>query len=309
MRKLMLTAVCLSLAMVASNSHAWWGYTKTKYPIVLVHGVTGFDTLGGLVNYFHKVPYNLERDGAKVYTVSVSFVNSSEARGEQLANFISGLGESKVNLMAHSQGAPTSRVAASIIPNKIASITSINGVNYGSKVADVIRNVIPPGSSVEGGANAIANAFGNIVGALSSSNNPQDGIAALETLTTSGTIALNNALGWKGVNPTYCQASSENVSINGNNIKMYSWSGKTPWTNVLDPADAFLLITSNAFDSGEDNDGLVASCATKMGKVISTRYQLNHVDAINHLFGVRSVWTNPISLYRSQANRLKNQGL
>jgi len=309
MRKLMLTIVCLSLAMAASNSHAWWGYTKTKYPIVLVHGVTGFDTLGGLVNYFHKVPYNLERDGAKVYTVSVSFVNSSEARGEQLANFISGLGESKVNLMAHSQGAPTSRVAASIVPNKVASITSINGVNYGSKVADVVRKVIQPGSSVEGGANAIANALGNIVGELSSSNNPQDGIAALETLTTSGTIALNDALGWKGVNRTYCSGSSENVTISGNTIKMYSWSGKTPWTNVLDPADAFLLITSKAFGWGEDNDGLVAACATKMGKVISTSYELNHVDAINHLFGVRSVWTNPISLYRSQANRLKNKGL
>ncbi len=309
MRKLMFTLMCLSLAVATSNAHAWWGYTKTKYPIVLVHGVTGFDTIGGLINYFHNVPYNLERDGAKVYTVSVSFVNSSEVRGEQLANFISGLGESKVNLMAHSQGAPTSRVAASIVPHKIASITSINGVNYGSKVADVIRGYIQPGSYVEGGANAIANALGDIVDELSDSNNPQDGVAALETLTTNGTIALNNALGWKGVNPTYCSGSTEDVSISGNNIKMFSWSGKTPWTNVLDVADAFLLITSAAFNPGENNDGLVASCATKMGKVISTTYELNHVDAVNHLFGIHSIWTDPVSLYRSQANRLKNKGL
>ena len=308
MRKLMFTMMCLSIAMAASISQAGT-YTKTKYPIVLVHGVTGFDTLGGLINYFHKVPYNLERDGAKVYTVSVSFANSSEVRGEQLANFISGLGVSKVNIMAHSQGAPTSRVAASIVPNKIASITSINGVNYGSKVADVVRGVIQPGSWVAGGLDAIANALGGIVGGLSSSNNPQNGVAAMETLTTRGTIALNDALGWKGVSRTYCNGSSENVSISGNNIKMYSWSGKTPWTNALDPADAFLLITSKAFKRGENNDGLVASCATKMGKVISTTYQLNHVDAINHLFGVRSIWTNPISLYRSQANRLKKKGL
>jgi len=308
MRKLIFTMMCLSLTMAASVSNAST-YTKTKYPIVLVHGVTGFDTLGGLINYFHKVPYNLERSGGKVYTVSVSFANSSEVRGEQLANFISGLGESKVNIMAHSQGAPTSRVAASIIPNKIASITSINGVNYGSKVADVVRGIIEPGTWTAGGLNAIANALGGLVGELSSSNNPQDGVAAMETLTTRGTIALNDALGWKGVSRTYCSGSSENVSISGNNIKMFSWSGKTPWTNALDPADAFLLITSNAFKWGEDNDGLVASCATKMGKVISTTYQLNHVDAINHLFGVRSIWTNPISLYRSQANRLKNKGL
>ncbi|MFT7185307.1 MAG: triacylglycerol lipase [Pseudohongiellaceae bacterium] len=308
MRNLLTAIVCLTTVLVSINTHAST-YTKTKYPIVLVHGVTGFDTLGGLINYFHKIPYNLERSGAKVNTVSVSFVNSSEKRGKQLADYISGLGVSKVNIMAHSQGAPTARVAASIIPNKIASITSINGVNYGSKVADVLTGVIRPGSWIAGGADAIAIALGNVVDKLSSSNNPQDGLAALETLTTRGTTNLNNALGWKGVNRTYCRGSSENVSINNNNIKMYSWTGKSPTSNVLDVTDAFLYITSKAFKRGEANDGLVAACATKMGRVISTSYNLNHIDAINHLFGIRSLWTNPISLYRSQANRLKNAGL
>ena len=67
-------------------SHA--NYTQTRHPIVLVHGVTGFNTLGGLINYFHTIPWNLERSGAKVYTASVSFVNSSEQRGQQLANYV-----------------------------------------------------------------------------------------------------------------------------------------------------------------------------------------------------------------------------
>ena len=142
MRKLLLALVCTSIAIAAPFASAST-YTKTKYPIVLVHGVTGFNTLGGLINYFHTIPYNLERSGAKVYSASVSFVNTSEARGQQLATYVSGLGYSKVNLMAHSQGAPTSRVTASIIPNKIASITSINGVNYGSKVADVVSGLLP----------------------------------------------------------------------------------------------------------------------------------------------------------------------
>jgi triacylglycerol lipase len=291
-----------------SSAHA--GYTSTKYPIVLVHGVAGFDTVGGLINYFHNVPWNLERSGAKVYTTSVSFVNSSEARGQQLANFVSGLGESKVNLMAHSQGAPTSRVAASIIPNKIASVTSINGVNYGSKVADVVRGIIPPGSWVEGGANAIANAVGNIVNELTNSNNPQEGVEALKTLTTDGTLALNAALGWKGVDRyNHCTGSSVNVNISGNNIKMYSWGGKTMWTNALDPLDIFFTITSKAFNFGEKNDGLVSSCSQRMGQVISTNYRLNHGDAVNHLFGVHHIFQEPISIYRKQANRLKNAGI
>jgi len=308
LRKLLLALVCTSIAIAAPFATAST-YTKTKYPIVLVHGVTGFNTIGGLINYFHTIPYNLERSGAKVYSASVSFVNTSEARGQQLATYISGLGQSKVNIMAHSQGAPTSRVTASIIPNKIASITSINGVNYGSKVADVVSGLLPPGSFVLGGANAIANALGDVVNALSGSNNPQSGVGALSTLTTNGTIALNNALGWKGVNPTYCQGSSENINISGNNIKMFSWTGDRVLTNALDLVDPLLGITSLAFKPWEQSDGLVATCATKMGKVISTSYSMNHVDAINHLFGVRSIWTNPVSLYRSQANRLKGKGL
>jgi triacylglycerol lipase len=308
LRKLLLALVCTSIAIAAPFASAST-YTKTKYPIVLVHGVTGFNTIGGLINYFHTIPYNLERSGAKVYSASVSFVNTSEARGQQLATYISGLGQSKVNIMAHSQGAPTARVTASIIPNKIASITSINGVNYGSKVADVVSGLLPPGSFVLGGADAIANALGNVVNALSGSNNPQSGVGALQTLTTNGTIALNNALGWKGVNPTYCQGTSENVNISGNNIKMFSWTGDRVYTNVLDLVDPFLAITGLAFAPWEQSDGLVATCATKMGKVISTSYAMNHVDAINHLFGVRSIWTNPVSLYRSQANRLKGKGL
>lgn len=308
MRKFIIPLVAICCATLSAPTFAWWGYTKTKHPIVLVHGVTGFSTIGGLINYFHEVPWNLERDGAKVYTASVSFVNGSEQRGQQLANYINSLGESKVNLMAHSQGAPTSRVTASLIPHKIASITSINGVNKGSKVADVVRGIIPPGSAVEGGAQAIANALGDIINALSNSNNPQDGVAALETLTTPGTTALNNALGWKGVNRTACSGTNEDVWISGNKIKFFSWTGDNVWTNWADISDPFLGITSAAFGS-EPNDGLVGVCSTKMGNVIGTHYDMNHVDAINHLFGARSAWTDPVSLYRSQANRLKNRGL
>ncbi|HBC32799.1 MAG TPA: alpha/beta hydrolase, partial [Marinobacter adhaerens] len=76
---------------------------------------------------------------------------------------------------------------------RIASITSIDGVNKGSKVADVVRGILPPGSYVEGGANAIANALGDLINALSGADNPQNGLAALETLTTPGTTSLNDA--------------------------------------------------------------------------------------------------------------------
>ena len=237
------TAVVLGLALLSASFSSHAGYTQTRHPIVLVHGVTGFNTIGGLVNYFHTIPWNLERSGAQVYSASVSFVNSSEQRGQQLANYVNSLGHSKVNLMAHSQGAPTSRVTAALIPHRIASITSIDGVNKGSKVADVVRGILPPGSYVEGGANAIANALGDLINALSGADNPQNGLAALETLTTPGTTSLNDALGWKGVNRNSCAGTSEDVWIDGNRIKFFSWTGRGVWTNAFDITDPFLGIT------------------------------------------------------------------
>ena len=58
-------------------------YTKTKYPIVLVHGVLGFDSLLGM-DYFYGIPAELQRSGAQVYVAQVSPADSYERRGEQL---------------------------------------------------------------------------------------------------------------------------------------------------------------------------------------------------------------------------------
>jgi triacylglycerol lipase len=303
------TATLAALAL-AGAVEAQASYTKTKYPIVLVHGVTGFDTIGGLINYFHTIPWNLERDGAKVYVASVAALNDSEQRGAELARQIvpwATANGGKVNLMGHSQGSPTSRVAASLRPDLVASVTSINGVNKGSKVADVIRGVIPANGLIEGGANAIAVALGSVINLLSGSSNPQNGVAALGTLTTPGTAALNGRHPWGVNNASYCAKSTEVHNVRGNNIRYFSWTGNTSYTNVLDVVDPFLAITGLVFGS-EKNDGLVGVCSTYLGQVLGDSYSMNHVDAINHLFGIRG-WTEPVSLYRQHANRLKNKGI
>lgn len=295
--------LCISTLLVSVSAQA--NFTRTKYPIVLVHGFSGFSSIGGLIGYFHTVPFNLRRSGATVYTPSVSAFNSSEVRGEQLANFLTSLPESKFNLIGHSQGSPTSRVAASLVPNRVASVTSVNGVNRGSKVADVLLGVVPAGV----GQNLVAgilNSAGSLINFFSGSNNSQNALASAESLTTASTLRLNQALGNKGISNS-CRSLSENVNINGRNIKMFSWSGNRPLTNIFDITDGFLGATSLAFGS-ERNDGLVSVCSARLGRVISTTFQMNHVDAINHLFGVRG-FTNPVTLYRTHANRLRNKNL
>ena len=308
MRQLKLSLLLLCALIIGAPSSALASYTDTKHPIVLVHGVSGFDTVGGLVNYFHTVPWQPERSGATVHTASVSFVNNSWTRGEQLRNYLYTLPGQKFNLIGHSQGAPTSRVTAHLVPQKVASVTSVNGVNKGSKVADVVRGILPPNSSIEGGVSAIAEALGGLINALTGSDNPQDGVAALETLTTPGTNAINEATQWRGVNRGSCAGTRETYTINGNPVRYFSWGGSGQWTSGIDATDPFLATTGLVF-GGQKNDGLVSTCSQKLGNVIGTHYHMNHIDAVNHLFGLRSIWTNPVSLYRSHANRLKNRGL
>jgi triacylglycerol lipase len=55
---------------------------KTHYPILLVHGLFGFERIGG-VQLFHDVKQALRDAGASVFVPFVSATHSNEVRGEQ----------------------------------------------------------------------------------------------------------------------------------------------------------------------------------------------------------------------------------
>lgn len=283
-------------------------YTKTEYPIVLVHGIFGFDTVLG-IDYFYRIPYALSKDGATVYTTAVSAANSSELRGEQLLAQVEQIlalsGAEKVNLFAHSQGAQTARYVASVRPDLVASVTSIGGVNWGSPVADVVRKKVPEGSVSETLAAGAANALATVIDWFSGNDDlPQDALEGLEVLTTEGTLAFN-AKYPEGVPAQYC-GSGDLVASNG--VYYFSWSGTRPLTNVFDPLDGPMFATSLLIN--EPSDGLVSQCSSHLGYVIKDNYRMNHIDEINHTFGIHHLFeTDPITIFRQQANRLKNLGL
>jgi len=92
-------------------------------------------------------------------------------------------------------------------------------------------------------------------------------------------------------------------------VYYFSWSGATPYTNIFDPADPFLAVTSIAF-GGAKNDGLVASCSSHLGRVIRDDYWMNHLDEVNQMVGITHLFeTSPVTLFRQHANRLKGMGL
>jgi triacylglycerol lipase len=303
---LMLCVICLPYSAAQAGT-----YAKTKYPIVLVHGLFGFDDLLW-VDYFYKVPHKLSNNGALVYTATVSPANATEVRGEQLLAYIDAVlahsGAEKVNLIGHSHGGPTIRYAASIAPEKVASVSSVAGVNWGSPVADLVRDSIEDDSALEGVAATVVNAFANVLELLSGSGIsqlPTDSIAALEALTTEKTIEFNQRYP-EGMPSAYCANDGDMLADNG--VYYFSWSGGSTYTNIFDIADPALALTGLAFS--ESNDGLVSSCSSHLGYVIKDNYRMNHLDEVNQTFGITHLFeTDPVQVFLRQANRLKSLGL
>lgn len=284
------------------------GYTQTRHPIVLVHGLLGFDSLLGIYDYFYGIPGDLRSGGARVYLADVSASNSSTLRGEQLIRQLDTLkalyGHGKFNLIGHSHGGPTIRYVASVRPDLVASITSIGSPHTGSAVADGLGVIAPPGSIAESLAAGFVSALSTLIELLSGSDDPQDALAALHSLNSAG-AAQFNALHPQGMPSSSCGQGASVV----NGIRYYSMGGTSVSTNWFDIGDP-LLIAGSLFFGWESNDGLVGRCSTHLGVVLKDNYPWNHLDEVNQMFGLRGLFTpSPASVYRAHANRLKNAGL
>src|SRR5689334_18931076 len=153
-------------------------YTKTKYPIVLEHGLGGFDELFGVYSYWFGIVGELEDGGATVFTTTVSQFNSTEARGEQLIDQIETItaitGKPKVNLIGHSHGGLDVRYVAAVRPDLVASVSSVATPHKGAALADYLRANVANGSFTGNVVAYFANSLGTVIGLLTGHTNPQD---------------------------------------------------------------------------------------------------------------------------------------
>ncbi|HEX4940650.1 MAG TPA: triacylglycerol lipase [Candidatus Kapabacteria bacterium] len=282
------------------------GYTRTRYPIVLIHGMALFDDMLG-VSGWYSIPRQLRKGGANVFVLQVSALNTTELRGEQAARQIETIlattGAEKVNLIGHSHGSPTARYLAGVYPHYVASVTSVHGVNWGTPVADAMQQDLAERNLSGRLFKGVMSAWGALVNVLSGDPLPQSYPLEIEALTTAKALAFN-AQYPDGMPQQYCGDGAPVV----NGIHYFSWTGNRVMTNLADLADYGLLASAALMD--EPNDGLVPVCATYLGQVIRDNYRMNHIDAIDHLFGLHSSKdTDPPVVYRQQANRLQQLGL
>jgi len=318
MKNNLLGLITACLLFTASQSHAGWfsdyfSYTKTKHPIVLVPGIFAFDSIA-IVDYWYQIPSAIESRGGKVYVAKINAFENSAQRGETLIAQMEEIKAasngkvSKFNLMGHSQGGMTSRYVMSVRPDLVASVTTMATPHQGSPLADMVTDIAPQ-ESIQGVMfEVFANAVGDLVNLLSDNKKDDSDIYnMLGEFNAAGAAEFNNTYPI-GLPEASCGNGPSQVTIAGNTIKTYSWGGTGHLTGGLDISDPLFAITGLAFDGG--NDGVTGQCSSHFGEVIRDDYFMNHLDINNHVLGLVSILeTNPKTLFKNHANRLKNAGL
>ncbi|WP_111884168.1 MULTISPECIES: esterase/lipase family protein [unclassified Acinetobacter] len=315
-----LLCATLLASMAVTQTHAELGiqqattkkvidnYAETQYPLVFVHGMFGFNRLGGAVfglDYWYQVLPDLASHKATAFATQISPLESIEVRGEQLLDQVEQVvaitGKHKVNLIGHSHGGPTARYIAGVRPDLVASVSTVAGTNDGSPVADLVQSV----PILNGVLATVMDALMTpVINFAQQSNLPSNFKASIYSMSQPGVKAFNAKFPL-GMPTTKC-ADGPNVA---NGISFYSWTGISNTTNLLDPDTIFTAMGPIAF-SGQPNDGLVSQCSSKLGKTIRDNYKWNHFDEVNQVLGLKGLFApDPVSVYRQHANRLKLQGL
>ena len=120
---------------------------KTKYPILLVHGVFFRDV--PWFNYWGRIPKALETNGARIYygkhESAASVADSAAELTARIKWIVKESGCEKVNIIAHSKGGLDCRYALHRLDAAayVASLTTVNTPHRGCMFADYLLEKVP----------------------------------------------------------------------------------------------------------------------------------------------------------------------
>ena len=164
---------------------------KTKYPIVLVHGVFFRDSR--FFNYWGRVPNILKLHGATIYygkhQSALTVKESARELASRIKLIVERSGCEKVNIIAHSKGGLDCRYAISEfgMAPYVASLTTVNTPHRGCLFAERLLDAIP--SNVQ---NKVAKAYNVTLTALG--DETPDFLAAVADLTADACMKRNEIL-------------------------------------------------------------------------------------------------------------------
>lgn len=260
----------------------------TKYPILMVHGVFFRDSK--LLNYWGRIPGELEKNGAQIYygnhSSAASVAGSAKELDARIREIVQETGCEKVNVIAHSKGGLDCRYALSEFGTDefVASLTTINTPHHGCKFADYLLTEIPKKQQ-----QMVAQSYNYALEKIGDSN--PDFIAAVGDLREKACLLLNEKL--HDSKKVYCQSVGSKLNRPSN--------GRFP-LNL-----SYHLVKS--FDG--NNDGLVGEESCAWGQdfqfiTVKGRRGISHADMIDLNrenfpgFDVREFYVNLVSELREK---------
>lgn len=205
-----------------------------KFPIVLAHGIGGFDeikAIGITIKYFKGIKKHLEECGHTVFTAKVRSTARIKDRAEDLKNAIHRFTDSRVHIIAHSMAGLDARYMISKLgmADKIASLVTIGTPHQGSEFADW-------------GVRVLGEKLGLIW--------------VLEKV-----FGIDTA-GFRDLMTESCKRFNEEI-VNANGVRYISYAGKQKWHKI----NCFLQLPYWYIRyKGGANDGLVRLESAKWGE-------------------------------------------
>lgn len=301
-------------------------YQTPKHPIVLCHGLCGFDSLdfNPLDNlpkylkfpnfsYWHGIKEALVANGMQVHTMAVPPTASIESRARVLLSRLvesltpkdlnpdSSTPKLSVNLIGHSMGGLDARYLITYlipehnrtakVPIQVLSLTTIATPHHGSSIADLL---------------------------ISSSFGPEAHPRLYGLIPTLG-FPDNTTEGFHNLTRQYVEQTFNPSTPDDSNVRYFSY-GAAAKPGLLNPFRPFwrkLLALEGA------NDGLVSVESAKWGEYVGTVDGVDHLDLVNFGNLVRYNWKrilwgekgiekdgqfNAVALYLYVTDRLAKEG-
>lgn len=248
--------------------HLRESYLSPKYPVMLCHGLNGFDSIDILpplpaFSYWHGIKEALYASGVDVYTAAVAPTASIESRAEYLLQAImdkisptpGSIGLRHVNLVGHSMGGLDARyVISKLIPTlkvpvKVHSLTTIATPHRGSYIADLlVQSQIGPDQFP---------ALYKLMPSMGFENNSPDGFKQLTTR------FMNEEFNKQVLDDPEVAYFSYGARANPRFFNVF----RQPWLRIREKEG--------------DNDGMVSVSSARWGEYIGTINNVDHLDLVN----------------------------
>ncbi len=269
----------------------------TRFPVLWVHGWTGFENIGPLT-YFFGIRDHLEPLGFPMSVAVLDPYNSSEIRGAQLGEQIDeALAEwraRKLDLLGHSQGGIDSRYAISSLGHgeHVSALLTVATPHRGTYIMDLALGLAP------GGVEEALAFLLNLLGAVSA-DAQSDAKASFYSLSE-----------------TYMEGEFNPASPDHPDVAYISYTGRTcAAIDFLDPkkmcddyVDPLILVGYNILKIARGpNDGLVTVESAKWGDY---RGEMNadHIDEVGQIAGITDPDFDHRAWYLARVRELALEG-